>query len=109
MLNNCVFDNIYDVVSNVFDAPERQLVVWIERNTKYFIDFNQWYSDCSKHHRLETADRERVLDVIAMYFLKKHWPSFGDGKDAYSQFIEDLNVAIMKYQWKLQKSIVKAA
>lgn len=109
MLNDCVFDRVYDIVSSIFDAPERDIVVWIEQNTKCFIDFNQWYKDCNLQTRLDTTDREHVLDVVALYFLKRHWPSFGDGKDAYSQFLTDLSSAIMRYQWKLRESYSKAA
>ena len=103
MLNDCVFNSIYDIVSGIFDAPERQLVMWIEQNTKYFIDFNQWYKDCNIT-RLDTADKEHVLDVIALYFLKTHWPLFGDGGDAHAKFISDLGASVTRYQWKLRKA-----
>ena len=104
MLSDATFDGIYDIVSTVFEAPERQLVMWIEQNTKYFADFDRWYKDASRSKpvSLDTPDREHVYDVIAMYFLKVQWPENGAGTPAYKQFLDNLDHAILQYQWKLK-------
>jgi len=105
MLSDPTFNGIYDIVSSVFDAPERQLVMWIEQNTKYFADFDQWYKGLSSSDnvRLDTKDREHVFDVIAMYFLKVQWPNYGAGSQAYKQFMDKLDRAIVQYEWKLKR------
>lgn len=104
MLSDATFNGIYNIVSSIFDAPERQLVVWIEQNTKHFQEIDQWYDklDPSKHIRLDTEDREHVYDVIATYFLKVKWPRYRDGSSSYEDFLNDLKVAISRYQWKMK-------
>lgn len=104
MLSDSAFNGIYDIVSSIFDAQERQLVMWIEQNVKYFQEIDHWYSglDPSKPISLDTEDREHVYDVIAMYFLKVKWPRYRDGSQAYKDFLNDLKSAITRYQWKMK-------
>jgi len=100
MLSDATFNGIYDVVSSIFEAPERQLVMWIEQNTKYFQEFDKWYAGLSATNvYLDTQDREHVLDIIAMHFLKVRWPRGGDGPEAYRKFIADLKLTTNRYQW----------
>lgn len=102
MLHDATFNGIYNIVSEMFEAPERELVVWIEQNTKHFLEFDHFYKDCdpNKDIYLDTQDREHVYDVIASYFLKQPWPRYMD--NAYEEFRSDLEKAINRYQWKLK-------
>lgn len=104
MISDATFNGIYDVVSSIFDAPERQLVMWIEQNVKYFQEIDQWYNkiDSTRPIRLDTEDREHVYDIIAMYFLKVRWPRYIDGTKAYEDFLNDLKLATSRYQWKVK-------
>lgn len=104
MLSDATFNAIYNLVSEMFEAPERQLVFWIEQNTKYFLEFDKFYRDCdpAKMIYLDTEDREHVMDVIATYFLKTSWPRFREGDEHYKKFINDLKLAISRYQWKIK-------
>ncbi len=104
MLHEATFNGIYNIVSEMFEAPERELVVWIEQNTKHFLEFDQWYKDCDPKAMiyLDTQDREHVYDVIARYFLKQPWPRYGDGDEQGKTFMENLGKAINRYQWKLR-------
>ena len=104
MLYDGTFNGMYNIVSEIFEAPERELIVWIEQNTKHFMEFNDFYKNCgtTKDVWLDTQDREHVYAVIGLYFLKKRWPTYGDETDAYKNFLADLNKAIIKYKWKLK-------
>lgn len=104
MLYDGTFNGIYNTVSEIFEAPERELAVWIEQNTKHFLEFNDFYKNCdiTKDVWLDTQDREHVYDVIGLYFLKKRWPTYGDGDNAGESFFSDLSKAIVRYQWKLK-------
>lgn len=104
MLSNATFNGIYDIVSGIFDAPERQLVMWIEQNTKYFQEIDQWYChlDDTKPIYFDTQDREHVYEVIALHFLKIRWPRYGDGTTAYQEFLQSLKIATSRYQWSVK-------
>lgn len=102
MLHDATFNGIYNIVSELFDAPERELVIWIEKNTKHFLEFDEFYKDCDPKENiyLDTQDREHVYDVIASYFLKEPWPRYMDKN--FEAFFQKLGSAITRYQWKLK-------
>ena len=103
MLSEATFNGIYNIVSEIFESPERELVIWIEQNTKHFIEFDHWYKNSdNKNISLDTGDREHVYDVIGMYFLKTPWPIFGEGPEKYRSFVKDLQTEAEKYNWKLK-------
>lgn len=112
MLHDVTFNGIYNVMSELFDATDKQMTIWIESNTKYFQKIDPWYKDVkldsSEFVYLDTEDREYVLDVIALVFLKERWPRYRDGKQAYIDFMDDLSSAVYRYGWKLRDGVIQS-
>jgi hypothetical protein len=87
-IKNSTFDEIKKIVSDLFEAPDHQVDVWINENEKRFllIDKNPM------------SDLDIIYDTIGLYFCKETWP----GEERKKSFLKKLSKKSSLYGWKLK-------
>jgi hypothetical protein len=93
-------------MSDIFDAPENELALWVQQNAKRFIDIQEFYPEeesCSdKFCVLDTQDRDLLYDIIGLYFTHNLWPRYRTDRATSEEFFKNLDSAAAMYKWKLK-------
>lgn len=68
---------------------------------------NRYYGDATPDGGLDSAEREKLLDLLGRHFTGKSWPRTG-GMDATRRFMATLQRAMAAAGWKLDAFAVAA-
>ena len=82
------FDKIKATILRLFDAPTRQIEVWINENEKSF-----------GSNDIEDID---IFDALALYFCKEFWPRDNTKTAEKKIFFEKLSHNSYLHDWELK-------
>jgi hypothetical protein len=87
-------------IENLGLAPpdDAALIAVIETDQELVAQLNEYYTGDGESG-LDTAEREWLLDVVAIHFTKRAWPANMEANDAATEFMQDLTAAAMDADW----------
>jgi hypothetical protein len=72
----------------------------VEEDRKLVRTLNANYADAAPDGGLDNAEREALLNIIALHFIRRGWPRSGS-MDATRRFMADLQHAMAAAGWKV--------
>lgn len=106
MLTNHFVKCAVHELSEIIDAPEKDLAIWVQQNAKKFLEIQKFYpedEDCPEEFLvLDAEDQQLLYDVIGLYFMNVPWPRAETCPRIMEQFENKLNEVLSRYDWKLK-------
>lgn len=106
MLTNYFVKCAVNELKELFEAPEKELSLWVHLNAKKFLDIQEYYPEdntCDKmFYVLDTVDRDTLFDAAGMYFVNQPWPRHGDSEEYATKFENKMKNVLTRYNWKLK-------